>query len=140
MKTFIYKKPARLSFSRIGSLLLVFALSMFFIQDTNLRFGVLFVVGSAGVFAFVGSLVAPYMSGLLLEDGRIEQITGFGGLIVVAVDDLDRERSILSPMGLNLVPRSGESLFVSATEYGREDILRIAHYAGVSEAGWAQEV
>lgn len=140
MKTFIYKKPVRLSFSRIGSLLLVFALSMVFIQDTNLRFGVVFVVGSAGVFAFVGSLVAPYMSGLLLEDGRIEQITGFGGLIVVAVDDLDRERSILSPVGLHLVPRSGEPLIVSATEYGREDILRIAHYAGVSDAGWAQEV
>ncbi|MGY0558172.1 MULTISPECIES: hypothetical protein [unclassified Lysobacter] len=80
------------------------------------------------------------MSGLLLEDGRVEQITGFGGLIVVAVDDLDRERSILSPAGLHLVPRFGESLFVSATEYGREDILRISHYAGLSEAGWAQEV
>lgn len=53
------------------------------IPDTSPRFVILFVVGSALVFAFVGSLVAPYMSGLLLESGRIGQITAFGGLIVV---------------------------------------------------------
>lgn len=140
VKTFIYKKPVRLSLARIGTLLLVFALSWFFIPDTSPRFVILFVVGSALVFAFVGSLVAPYMSGVLLEGGRIEQITAFGGLIVVAVDDLDRERSMLSPAGLHLVPSSGEALIVSVLEYGHDDILRIAHYAGLSDAGWAQEV
>ena len=37
-------------------------------------------------------------------------------------------------------PRPGHADYAGALKYGHDDILRIAHYAGLSDAGWAQEV
>ncbi|MDX1528956.1 MAG: hypothetical protein R3337_10040 [Gammaproteobacteria bacterium] len=140
MKTFIYRKPVKFSISRLLGLLTLCGVVLLFAPSIEVRMIMAFGVGSAMILILVGSFIAPYFSGLLLEDGRVEQMTGIGGLIVVKIDELDRERSSLSAAGLALVPLAGETLFVPAAEYGRDDILRIAHYVGLSEAGWAQEV
>ena len=140
MKTRIRRKPAKVTITGMAAYVLLFGTAALFIQSVQVRLILLVTLMASLGILFISSVVAPYLGGLELEDGKIEVVTGFGGIIRICIDKIDHEKSVLSSGGLVLVPLSGERLVVSAAEYSKEDILRVAHYAGVSEAGWSQEL
>ncbi|MGQ4661181.1 hypothetical protein [Lysobacter sp. F6437] len=138
MKITIHKKPSKVTLSGAFGLLLLFCIATLLIDDINTYFVLVFVLGIALVFLLIKSFAAPYFSGVEINNGKIEAITSFGGLINIQVGEIDHEKSSLTTLGLQIVPISGESLFLSATEYSKEDILRVAHYVGMSDSGWSQ--
>jgi|GEM_PF-6288207 len=103
----------------------------------NHLFVVLFAFGNALVFLAVRSFLVPFSGGIDIRDGRIEQITGLGGLISIPVDRIDHAGSRVGAPGLLVVPL-GESIYLPASEYGRDDLMRLAHYLGIAGTGWSQ--
>lgn len=135
MQVAIRKKPSKITLFGALGLLLAFCLASLLIDDVNTYFVLTFGLGNALIFLLIKSFAAPYFPSVEIKSGKIEAITGLGGLITIPLSEIDHERSSLTSLGLEIVPHSGESLFLSATEYSREDILKVAHYAGVSDFG-----
>ena len=136
----VRKQRNRLSISGVIGFTLLYGLIAFLSSSLIVYFVAFFGYLSCLTFLLIKSVFAPYFGGIDLVDGRVETVTGFGGILSIPVSQLDAERSSLSVLGLLLVPHSGEELFMPATEYAREDILRVAHYAGLADHGWSQYV
>ena len=136
----IRKKPAKVTASGVAGIALYFLVLLLVTSSLEIRVIGFFVCAISLAFLVVRSFVAPFFGGVDLKDGRVETVTGFGGIIAVSIDRLDRERSSLSKGGLSLVPLEGEKLFMSALSYSQDDLLRVAHFAGITTHGWAQEV
>ena len=137
----IRKSPVKFSISGALTLTACYGVSAYFFESQLLQFVLLVTFGSALALLFLRSFVLPFLDGGVEVDGdKIEAVTGLGGLNTIQIHQLDPEKSFLSPLGLNLVPMAGESLFLSTTEYSYEEILRLAHYIGLSDSGWSQGV
>lgn len=132
MRTFIRRKPLRVSLGGLFSLLVFGAAFVFLVDDTNVRFIGLFAGGTFIVILLGWSFLVPFVGGVEVEEGRIETMTGLGGLISFHVDDLDPNRTRLTEEELVLQPKHGEGIRISLAEYSAEDIVWLAHYCGVT--------
>ena len=136
----VRKQRNRLSASGVIGYTLLFGALAFFGSSLIWHFVAFFGYISCLGFLLIKSIFAPYFGGVDLIDGRVETVTGLGGILSIPVSKVDAEKSSLSVLGLVLVPHEGEELFMPAAEYAREDILRVAHYAGLTDHGWSQQV
>lgn len=136
----VRKKPSKLSISGLIGLTILFGLMVALGSSLLIYFVAFLGYLSCLVFLLIKSIFAPYFGGVDLVDGRVETVTAFGGILAISAESLDMERSTLSPIGLVLVPHVGEELYMSAAQYAQEDILRVAHYVGLTNHGWSQHM
>ena len=129
MAEFVRKTPQKVSIRGILSVL--FAFGVMYLMGDSVEWRVITSVACITMLLvfLVRSFLAPFFGGVTLEDGRIETITDIGGVISIAVEEIDHDKSFLDQRGLLLVPYSGESIFISASEYSAEAILRVAKHA-----------
>ncbi len=136
----VRKKPAKVSIFGIVNFTLIFGMLFLLFPSFTVRFVAVFGYLSCLAFLLIKSLFAPYFGGIDLIEGRVETVTAFGGILSIPVDNIDLEKSTLSAAGLLLVPHSGEELFLHDAEYAEEELLRVAHYVGLTNHGWSQQI
>ena len=140
MEFSIHKKPTKVSLSGLVGFGLYFAAAVTFFRSREYYYLIL----GGGVWGlamlFIKSIGCIFISTFTVTESSIETVTAVGGIIKIHFDDLDRERTRLSEAGLLLVPRDGESLVLSTAEFSRQDIMRLAHYIGITDSGWFQEL
>lgn len=140
MQFTIRKKPAKVTYSGVSGLLIGLLVATLLPFQLETYFILLFAIGSGLVFVLFISFIVPFFGGIDVNDDIIETVTGLGGLTTILISEIDHKRSTLSSLGLHIVPVAGEPLFVSASHYSQDDILKLAHYIDLSQSGWAQHV
>jgi hypothetical protein len=140
MKFSIKKKPVKVSFLGLLSLAITLVLATYFVQSA-LWFLVLYASVVVLALTLLAILVLPYLdTGVEVDGDTIEKVTVLGGIIRLRISNLDFERSDVNAGGLSLVPHTGEAMILSTSVYSKDDILRLAHYIGLTDAGWSQHV
>lgn len=140
MRFAIHKKPTKVSLSGLIGLGLSLAVALAFFRTSQYYYLILGGAVWGIAMLFIKSVGSFFISAFTVTEDSIETVTSLGGIIKIQFDQLDRERTHLSEAGLLLTPRQGESIFLSATEYSRRDIARLAHHLGLANSGWFQEL
>jgi hypothetical protein len=111
----------------LGAWLLLF-------DSSPLRMVGVFAFFIALAIVFAASLLVSWMGNVWLDEGVVEKVTSLGGVIRIRAADLDLDCSALSAQGLRLVPRTGEAIFLSATQYSQADLLQVADHVGLARS------
>jgi len=142
MRIFVHKKPHKVTL--LGMVVIAFSVgttSLVFLgmsDDEGLKAVLMAALVTMVIVLLIKSFLAPFLSGVTLENGQIQDITSIGGVITIKVDEVDHEKSILGPRGLLIVSRSGESIGISTAEYSWDGILQVAEYANVTDGSWTR--
>ena len=136
----IHKKPTKVSISGLSGFGLYFAIAVMFFRSNEYYYMILGAGVWGLVMVFIKSIGSMFISTFTVTDDSIETVTSVGGIIKIRFDDLDWERTHLSEGGLLLTPHNGESIVLSIAEFSRQDIARLAHYIGITDTGWFQEL
>jgi len=140
MEFSIHKKPTKVSITGLIGFGLYFAIAVMLFRSNEYYYMILGGGVWGLVMVFIKSIASMFISTFTVTDDSIETVTPVGGIIKIRFDDLDWERTHLSEGGLLLTPHNGESIVLSIAEFSRQDIARLAHYIGITDTGWFQEL
>jgi hypothetical protein len=140
MEFSIHKKPTKVSLTGLAGFGLYFAVAVAFFRSNEYYYLILGGGVWGLVMLFIKSIASIFISTYTVTENSIETVTPVGGIIRINFDNLDWDRTHLSEGGLLLTPQTGETISLSITEFSRQDIARLAHHIGITDAGWFQEL
>jgi hypothetical protein len=124
----IHKSPAKVLLLGLAVFALYFSIAVAFFANTRYYYLVLITGTLALGVLVVRSVASAFVGALTVTEGSIQMVTWVGGITEISFDELDAKRLRFDVTGLLLVPRNGESIYVSVFEYSRADIMRLAKH------------